>query len=39
MLLPSKKAITTNWCKAEPPSTEQWMDIMREVYIIEKMTY
>ena len=39
LLITSKKAITRNWCKAEPPTKDQWMDIIREVYIMEKMTY
>lgn len=32
LLITSKKAITRNWCKAEPPTIEQWKDIIRGVY-------
>ena len=39
LLTASKKAITRNWYKIEPPSTEQWVEIVRQIYILEKMTY
>ena len=34
-----KKAITRKWCKVEPPTVEQWMEIVEEIHIMEKMTY
>ena len=39
LLVTCKKATTRNWCKAEPPTTTQWLEIMREVYIMERMTH
>ena len=39
LLVTSKKAITRNWYRAEPPTTNQWIEIIKEVYIMERMTH
>ena len=39
LLITTKKAITRNWFKAEPPTIEQWKGIIREVYTMERMTF
>ena len=39
LLIASKKAITTNWCKVDPPNQDQWMAIVDQIYIMEKMTF
>ena len=38
LLVTCKKANTRNWCKAELPTTTQWLEI-REVYIMARMTH
>ena len=39
LLVTCKKAIIRNWCNAEPPTTTQRLEIIREVYIMERMTH
>ena len=31
--------ITRNWLKSDTPQTGHWMDIMEEIYAMEKMTF
>ena len=33
-----KKAITRKWLQTEPPSVEDWLQIMSEIFDMEKMT-
>ena len=35
LLVTSKKAITRNWCKADPPTIKLWLGIVREIYNME----
>lgn len=39
LLFTCKIAITRNWYKTESPTTEQWLEILREICAMEKMTY
>ena len=39
LLMAGKKAITRNWCKVDPPNQDQWMAIVEEIYIMEKMRF
>lgn len=35
----SKKAITRNWLKKDPPRVAQWLDIIEEIYSMERLTF
>lgn len=39
MTVASTKAITRKWLKSDAPTTKQWMDIMEEIYAMEKITF
>ncbi len=39
LLLACKKTITKNWYKTESPSLNQWMDKVKEICAMEKMTF
>ena len=39
LLIASKKAITRNWCKTDPPTFKQWIEIVRQIYIHEEITF
>ena len=39
LLAASKKAITRRWHKAEPPTCEQWLSIVEEIFVMEKLTH
>lgn len=39
LLIAAKKTITRNWCKLDPPSSKDWLNIVGEIYAMEKMTY
>ena len=38
LLVTSKKAITRNWGKKEPPTKDQWITIIEGIYTMEKIT-
>ena len=38
LLAASKKAITRLWYKADPPICEQWLNIVEEIFVMEKET-
>ena len=38
LLAASKKAITRLWYKADPPICEQWLNIVEEIFVMEKVT-
>ena len=39
LLAASKKAVTINWLNVNTSSQEQWLEIVREIHVIEKLTY
>uniref|UniRef100_A0A3P9KVM4 Reverse transcriptase domain-containing protein n=1 Tax=Oryzias latipes TaxID=8090 RepID=A0A3P9KVM4_ORYLA len=38
LLLVAKKMITRSWLKTSPPTLEQWLEALRKVYLMEKIT-
>ena len=39
MLVASKKAVTRKWLKTESPKREDWLDVMHNIYMMEKLTF
>ena len=39
LLVASKKAITRKWLKPEPPTVDEWIDIIHDIYIMEKLCF
>lgn len=39
MLIASKKAITRQWFKTEAPRVEDWVEVMHNIYVMEKLTF
>ena len=39
LLTASRKAIKRKWLDVDPPSHSQWLDIVQEIFMMEKMTY
>ena len=39
LLVASKKAITRKWLQPKPPTVEEWIDIIHDIYRMEKLSY
>lgn len=39
MLIASKKAITRKWLKTEAPKVEDWVEVIYDIYVMEKLTF
>lgn len=39
LLSAGRKAITRRWLKPKPPSHTQWIDIVQEIFTMERMTF
>lgn len=39
LLMAMKKAIKRNWYRTEPSAIDQWLEIVKEIYNMEKITY
>lgn len=39
LLVAGKKAITRNWGKETPPTKDQWITIVEEIFLMEKVTH
>jgi len=38
LLVSSKKSITRKWLDKEPPTVAEWIEIVKEIHTMEKMT-
>lgn len=34
-----KKTISRRWLKPDPPTIEEWLDVTRDIYAMEKLSY
>ena len=39
LLAASKKSITRKWLKVEAPTIDEWIDIVQEIYVMEKISF
>ena len=39
LLTASKKAVIRNWLNVNTPKQEQWLEIVQEILVMEKLTY
>lgn len=39
LLIAAKKSITLSWLKVDPPTYKTWIDIVKKIYIMEKITF
>lgn len=39
LLAASKKSITRKWLKVEPPTIDEWIDIVHDIYVMEKISF
>ena len=39
LLAAGKKTITRSWAQVETPTYEQWLSLMEDIYVMEKMTH
>ena len=39
LLAASKKSITRKWLKVDPPTIDDWIDIVYGIYVKEKITF
>uniref|UniRef100_A0A3Q3A4Q3 Reverse transcriptase domain-containing protein n=1 Tax=Kryptolebias marmoratus TaxID=37003 RepID=A0A3Q3A4Q3_KRYMA len=39
LLAASKKAITRKWLKSDPPTVDEWIEIVYQIYVMEKITF
>ena len=39
LLAACKKAITRKWLKSQDPVVEDWIDILYQIYTMEKLTF
>ena len=39
MLVAAKKAITRKWLKTDTPNIEDWIEVMLNIYRMEKLTF
>lgn len=39
LLAASKKAVTRNWLNVNTPKQEQWLEIVQDIFVMEKFTY
>lgn len=39
LMVASKKSITRKWLKPDPPTEEDWLDVLYDIYKMEKITF
>ena len=39
LLAASKKSVTRKWLKVEPPTIDEWIEIVNEIYVMEKISF
>ena len=39
LLAASKKCVTRKWLKGEPPTIDEWIEIVYEIYVMEKIYF
>ena len=39
LLAASKKCVTRKWLKVDPPTIDEWIEIVYEIYVMEKISY
>ncbi len=39
LLAASKKAVTRNWLNVNTSKGEQWLEIVQDIFVMEKLTY
>ncbi len=39
LITAAKKALTRRWLLPEPPTVQEWIDIVNDIYIMEKITF
>uniref|UniRef100_A0A3B5R1I6 Reverse transcriptase domain-containing protein n=1 Tax=Xiphophorus maculatus TaxID=8083 RepID=A0A3B5R1I6_XIPMA len=39
LLAGSKKALTRKWLKREPPTTDDWINVVKEIYVLERLSF
>ena len=39
LLAASKKSVMRKWLKAEPPTIDEWIEVVYEIYVMEKISF
>lgn len=39
LLAASEKAVTGRWLKSDPPTIEKWIEIIHDIYIMERLSF
>ena len=39
LLAATKKAVTRKWCREEPPTLRNWLDIVEKIFDMERLTH
>ena len=39
LLVASKKSVSRKWLKIEPPTIDEWIEVVYEIYAMEKISF
>ena len=39
LLVASKKSVSRKWLKIEPPTIDEWIEVVYEIYVMEKISF